>query len=208
MPLRNLALALAMCGAVGAHASDEQGLAIVTQGTAAGATACIACHGIDGAGGAAANFPRLGGMDAAYLRKQLLDNKNGARHSPVMTPVAQGLSDAELKAVTEYYSKQRPQMPAVSAEPAALALGERIANQGLWARDIPACFSCHGPEGRGIGAFPAIAGQHAGYIAQQIEQWKNGGRHNDAVGLMKAVSDRLTADETQAVAAYLASLKL
>lgn len=207
MSLRKLGLALALCGVATAHAADEDGLAIVMQGTAAGATACIACHGLDGAGNADANFPRVGGMDAAYLRKQLLDNKSGQRHSPIMTPVAQALSDAELNAVAAYYSKQRPNLPATSVDPAQLALGERIARRGIWARDIPACFSCHGPDGRGIGAFPAIAGQHAGYVAQQIEQWKNGGRHNDAVGLMKAVSDRLSPDETRAVAAYLASLK-
>lgn len=207
MSLKKLGLALAVCAASAAHASDDAGRTIVMQGTPAGATACIACHGLDGAGNADANFPRIGGLDAAYLRKQLLDYRSGARHSAIMTPIAQGLSDAELQAVTAYYSNQRPSLPSVSADPALLALGERIATRGLWVRDIPACFSCHGPEGRGIGAFPAIAGQHAGYIAQQIDQWKNGGRKNDAVGLMKAVSDRLTDDETRAVAAYLASMK-
>jgi cytochrome c553 len=207
MFVRKLGLALALCGVTVAHAADEGGRAIVMQGNANGATACIACHGLDGAGNAAANFPRVGGMDAAYLRKQLLDNRNGTRHSPIMTPVAQALSDAELQAVTTYYSKQRPQVVPVSADAEMLAHGERIATRGIWAREIPACFSCHAPGGTGIGAFPAIAGQHAGYIAQQIEQWKNGGRSNDALGLMKAVSDRLTPDETAAVAAYLASLK-
>lgn len=207
MSWRKLGLALAVCAAPAAHAADDAGRAIVMQGTPAGATACIACHGLDGAGNAGANFPRVGGLDAAYLRKQLRDNKNGARDSAIMTPVAQALSDAELQAVTDYYSRQRPSMPDVSADPAQLALGERIATRGLWARDIPACFSCHGQGGKGIGAFPAIAGQHAGYITQQIEQWQNGGRHNDPVGLMKAVSDRLTPGETRAVAAYLASLK-
>jgi len=70
MSWRKLGLALAVCAAPAAHAADDAGRAIVMQGTPAGATACIACHGLDGAGNAGANFPRalktIAETDALY----------------------------------------------------------------------------------------------------------------------------------------------
>lgn len=72
---------------------------------------------------------------------------------------------------------------------------------------MPACVSCHGPGGKGIGAvFPALAGQHASYIKAQLEAWKNGTRRNDPNNLMKVVADRLTDEEVQAVSEYFATL--
>lgn len=40
--------------------------------------------------------------------------------------------------------------------------------------------------------FPAIAGQYASYIGQQIRAWRDGMRSNDAVELMTGVAERLT----------------
>ena len=72
-----------------------------------------------------------------------------------------------------------------------------------------ACKSCHGPAGVGAGdTFPALAGQHAGFIAGQIEAWRNGSRSTDANGMMKQVADQMDAAQIKAVAAYLASLNL
>ncbi len=43
-------------------------------------------------------------------------------------------------------------------------LGQAIYRGGVMSRNVPACASCHGPNGAGIPAqFPRLAGQHAQY---------------------------------------------
>lgn len=72
---------------------------------------------------------------------------------------------------------------------------------------MPACVSCHGPGGRGVGVnFPGLAGQHASYITSQIKAWQSDKRANDPNRLMDAVAERLTEEEVAAVAAYFASI--
>ena len=68
-----------------------------------GIPACMSCHGPAGAG-IPPRFPAVSGQHAAYSQKQLLDFKAGTRNNDgaVMTPIAFRLSEAEIKAVSEY----------------------------------------------------------------------------------------------------------
>lgn len=70
-------------------------------GAQPGALACVACHGADGMGLAPAGFPRLAGISADYLSKQLRDFQSGKRVSPVMQPLAKALTDDEIALVTQ-----------------------------------------------------------------------------------------------------------
>ncbi|MFA7387258.1 MAG: c-type cytochrome [Thiohalobacteraceae bacterium] len=183
--------------------------ALVTQGNDRGAIACATCHQADGAGQAQAGFPRLAGMDSDHFMDQLQSYRDGTRNNPVMAPIAKALSEEEGRALAEYYEKQQAPAGASSdLAPEVRVVGERLAQSGDWqGRELPACVQCHGPNGEGVGsAFPALAGQHASYIQSQIEAWKRGERSNDPLGLMKVVADKLSAEETQAVAAYFAQL--
>lgn len=200
------AVAAVLGSPAGAAAADAQaGRSIAMQGNGHGALACVSCHGAKGAGNAAAGFPRLSSQEPGYLAKQLHDFKNGSRNNPVMKPIAAALSDADIAAVAAYYSAQ--QAPATPAPKPDSAEGEDLALRGDWDHDIPACVSCHGPGGKGVGGtFPALAGQHASYISAQIAAWKNGARHNDPNDLMKVIAERLREDQIDAVAAYFASL--
>lgn len=178
-----------------------------TGGAQPGATACVACHGADGLGLAAAGFPRLAGLSAAYLRKQLEDFREGTRVNPVMQPLAKALTDAEIGAVTEMLAAMPvPGVTTVyrSAMPANPA--QKLALQGAWERQIPACDSCHGPAGVGVGdAFPPLAGQPAAYLAQQLNAWKSGARRNDPNDLMGHIAKSLTPEEVQGIASYFAA---
>lgn len=205
-----LAVTVMLVSADMCRAADPQaGRQLAMRGNDTGATACVACHGADGAGNAAAGFPRLAGLDARYLEKQLLDFQRGTRNDPIMQPVAKALSDSEAAAVAAYYAVQTaPADDEAKADPALVARGERLALAGLWERTVPACVSCHGPRGLGVGAhFPALAGQHAGYIAKQLGAWRNGTRSNDPQQLMKGVAERLPEEDIAAVSAYFASLE-
>lgn len=188
-------------------ANPVAGKATALQGNSKGATPCVVCHGEQGAGNAAASFPRLAGLDAGYLAKQLRDFQRGTRKDAVMQPIAKALSQAEIDDVTAYFAAQRPPALAAAADPALLARGARLATSGFWDKDVPACISCHGPAGRGVGAnFPALAGQHPSYIAQQLNAWRTGTRDNDPQGLMKGIALRLPAGDIAAVSVYFSSL--
>lgn len=190
------------------NAADlELGERIATQGNGKGAMACVACHGANGEGNAAAGFPRLSILDAGHMAKQLEDYKQSGRNNPVMQPIAAALSIEEMAAVAAYYAQRDGEVePDSSAAPEALVEGERLALRGAWDDNVPACVSCHGPGGKGVGeSFPALAGQHAGYLKSQFMAWKDGSRSNDPNELMKVVADRLSEEQIDAVAAYFAS---
>ncbi|NWE78261.1 c-type cytochrome [Pseudomonas yamanorum] len=190
-----------------AHALE--GKNVFTQGgSQPGAAPCVACHGADGLGLAAAGFPRLAGLPAGYLRKQLQDFKSGTRNSPVMQPLASALTEEEISAVTQALEAMPAPAPApVQRSDLPTDAAQKIALQGAWERQIPACISCHGPAGVGVGdAFPPLAGQSAAYLAAQLNAWRSGTRHNDPNDLMGHVAKSLSAEEVQAVATYFASL--
>lgn len=194
--------------AVPAQSADlNAGKAIVLKGNGRGAIECQACHGVDGAGNAAAGFPRLAGLNPEQLAKQLHDFQQGTRKDPTMQPIAKGLSESEVTNVAAYYAAQHPKATSAISDKALIARGEHLALSGLWDKNIPACVSCHGPAGRGVGVhFPALAGQHASYIARQFEAWRNGTRANDPQALMQGIAERLPQGDIAAVSAYFASL--
>jgi len=193
-----------------AHAADAG--AITTQGNGKGAAPCMACHGIDGGGQLAAGNPRLAGLDAAYLQKQLDDFVNGSRSSPVMQATAAALSEDERQALASYYSKLP--IPAAlaklsTAPPADDSAGSVLATRGRWDKQVPACVQCHGPAGVGVGAhFPPLAGQPAAYIVAQLEAWQQGTRHNDPLQLMQHLSSALSEQDIRAVADWFAAQPL
>ncbi|MGF6395930.1 c-type cytochrome [Pseudomonas plecoglossicida] len=189
-----------------AHAADGQ--KIFTQGGAnPAAMACLGCHGADGKGIAAAGFPRLAGLPAGYLSKQLHDWRAGTRKQPVMEPLAKALTDDEIQAVSGYLASL-PSDPApdhrrqqMADDPTA-----RLALYGDWNRQIPGCVQCHGPGGVGVGEhFPPLAGQPASYLIAQLNGWRDGSRSNDPNQLMVGVAKAMTDDEVKAIAEYFAT---
>lgn len=210
MSLERLLIGSALLLLVGnAHALEGKKL-FTEGGSQPGAMPCVACHGADGLGLAAAGFPRLAGLPAAYVRKQLADFSSGTRSNPVMQPLAKALTEEEVTAVSEAVAAM--QFPAVATgyrSDMPVGTAQKLALQGAWERQIPACVSCHGPAGAGVGdAFPPLAGQPAAYLAAQLMAWQNGSRHNDPNDLMGHIAKSLTAEEVQGVAEYFAALKL
>jgi cytochrome c553 len=67
------------------------------------------------------------------------------------------------------------------------------------------CFLCHGENGESSSEiFPKLAGQHANYIAKQLENFKAGKRKSAA---MADMSSRLSADEMLALGKYFEAKK-
>lgn len=69
--------------------------------------ACSGCHGPSGAG-LPAQYPRLGGQHGDYTEAQLVAFRSGGRgNSAQMSAIAAKLSDAEIKAVSDYIAGLR-----------------------------------------------------------------------------------------------------
>lgn len=206
--LRAALMMLCVLCASSALADTPNGATLAQQGNGHGVAPCMACHGADGGGQAAAGFPRLAGLPQAYLRKQLDDFANGSRVNATMQPVASGLSDAERDAVTAYYSKLP--LPSATPSPApsgdTAQVGQRLATRGRWSDALPACEQCHGPDGVGVGDhFPPLSGQSAVYLSNQLHAWQQGSRRNDPLQLMQSVSRKLSDDDVAAISAWYAA---
>jgi cytochrome c553 len=172
------------------------------------AVACVSCHGESGEGQPDAGFPRLAGLNAAYIEEQLKSFDDGSRKDDTMSPIAKALPAADRKAVADYVSRLTPPVARSEEGPDkdAITKGAALAQRGDWPNGLAGCDQCHGPGGVGVGmAFPALAGQSAVYIEKQLKDWKAGNRSNDPMGLMAGVAKKLDDDQINAVAAYYAS---
>jgi cytochrome c553 len=203
---------IASTGWTHAESAIDQGKQIYTQG-AKGITACITCHGAQGQGMAAANFPYLAGQGAAYLEAQLLAFGNGSRSNPIMQPIAAAMTEPQRAAVAAYLDTlPRPwnaaQLAAqATSQPDAKNLGAWIANRGDWAHDVPACTQCHAAGGIGVAPhFPAIAGLSKAYIVEQFTKWRTGQRPAGPQNLMGGVAKRMDDAQIDAVATYFSAL--
>lgn len=65
---------------------------------------CIPCHGPKGVS-TNSIWPNLAGQKKNYLAKQLKDFKNEVRKDPLMSPIANTLSDQDIEMLADYYSK-------------------------------------------------------------------------------------------------------
>lgn len=209
LPLLGLCLMLAGCGAEAGGptpgAFSATGEVIAFGGGAAGAAnACFTCHGRSGEGDGAGT-PRLAGLPEGYLVKQLQDYADGRRGHKAMHWIASRLSMEDRVKVAAYYADLPVPRPAPASGSTA---GARLWTRGDPARDLPACATCHGVDGQGGGAAnPPLAGQPAGYLADQLRRWRSGRRQNGPGGVMLGVSRTLSDEEIAAVSAHAASLQ-
>jgi cytochrome c553 len=71
------------------------------------AESCKACHGEAGKEPVTPDTPRLAGQHYDYLVHALRAYKNGARNSPLMSPMAQPLSEADMRDLAWYFARQK-----------------------------------------------------------------------------------------------------
>jgi cytochrome c553 len=165
-------------------------------------TLCQTCHGPGGNSTDPAN-PKIAGLDAAYITRQLQLFAAGNRRSDIMTPIASTLSRSDIQELAEHFAKSKPQRGKVADAQLALA-GRAIFRDGDTESGAPSCEGCHLPNGVGNSRFPRLAGQHQTYVERQMLEFKNGVRTTNR--LMNTVGQRLSAAEIKAVAEYIAGL--
>jgi len=208
--VRTLAFAIVALGTtVGASAAVLKGDPAAGEAKAA---TCGACHGVDG-NSAVPNFPKLAGLGEKYLVKQMKDIRSGLRPVAAMAGQVDNMTDQDLADIAAYYDAQvrSPEM----TDPELLELGRKVYMSGIMDRKVAACSGCHSPSGKGNApaGFPALAGQHADYIAAQLKMFRKGyedptGRVNDGDSkIMRTTAFELSDLEIQAVAAYASGLR-
>lgn len=180
----------------------QDGRIIALSGADAGAAnACFTCHGLDGRGDGAGS-PRLAGLHPGYLERQLEAYADGRRDHAQMGWIAKRLQPADRRLVASHYARlgwsPRP------SRPGGLST---LYHEGSPSRGLPACATCHGEQGQGVGpANPPLAGQPAAYLTQQLDLWRKGKRRNDPGDAMLRISQLLTPAESRSVAAYASAL--
>src|SRR5690349_8871364 len=167
---------------------------------------CAACHGPDGNSPIPTN-PNLAGQHPEYLYKQLADYKAGRRKNPIMSGMVANLSDGDMRNLAAYFSQQKAKAGAAKDRDLAVA-GQRVYRGGDSTTGVPACSSCHAPDGVGIPIqFPRLSGQHGEYTLAQLQLFRSGERANDPNSVMRTIAQRMSDKAMAAVAEYISGLK-
>jgi len=181
---------------------------------------CAGCHGEYGQGTIDGEYPRLAGLDPAYIARQLRHFKDRSRVNIPMTPYAtdRELPEDDVLAISAYLASidLPSKLPPLDEESfdafERLQAGKRVVNiarypgdpqrgQAIYGRE---CATCHGIDGQGDRQrdIPQLAGQYSVYLLRQVENFREGERlHDDPrdAGIFRRFSD----DEIDDVLAWL-----
>lgn len=166
------------------------------------AAVCAACHG---KAGMSVNpvWPNLAGQHANYLVNSLEAFKSGTRKNDMMSGMAAGLSDADMRNVAAYFAKAS--CGVTGGDKAKAGLGKsKVAEAGC-----AACHSAGGLRGKGAAgisasrAWPNLAGQNAEYLNAALRSFKDDTRSHP---VMSSVAKTLSDSDMDNVSAYFASV--
>jgi cytochrome c553 len=184
---------------------------------------CAGCHGEYGQGSIDGEYPRLAGLAAEYIARQLRNFKQRKRINIPMLPYTNDreLPEEDLVSIAAYLASiQLPtKLPPINeAEFDALArlqASKKVVNIATYTGDVEAgrrfyrkeCASCHGRDGYGDNDkhIPQLAGQYSLYLLKQVENIRAAERfHEDAddAEIFREYNDA----EIAAMLAYLATL--
>ena len=166
-----------------AHAADD---------IEAKAQACAACHGANGVPTDPKTIPIIWGQQQSYLVKQLRDYRNGERDNPIMSPIAKGLAQEDLRKIAAYFAAKSWPAQRAAAAPAPPPNG------------IAQCQPCHQPNFEGGPPAPRLAGLSYEYLAATMRDFATEERGNN--GDMPKFMQMLTESEREAIARYLSAL--
>ncbi|MDA1183487.1 MAG: hypothetical protein O2930_02435 [Acidobacteria bacterium] len=121
---------------------------------------------------------------------------HGGGTEPLGQRIIEVPEDAELAELRDSHSGFVAYVPMGS-----IRAGEVLATTGA---DVQ-CGICHGPDLRGRGPIPGIAGRSAVYIARQLYSFQHGLREGDWAPLMSEAVADLSVEDIVALSAYVAS---
>jgi cytochrome c553 len=169
------------------------GPALAADDFEAKAQTCAACHGENGVPIEPKTIPIIWGQQQSYLVKQLHDYRSGDRDNPIMSPIAKGLAQEDLRKIAAYFAAMS--WPAQHAAAASTSPPKGIAQ----------CQPCHQPNFEGGAPAPRLAGLSYEYLVASMRGFSADERANngDMPKFMKALTD----SERDAMARYLSALR-
>src|SRR5476651_2521501 len=172
---------------------------------------CKTCHGVSGQGfHGSTPIPRLAGQQTEYIENQLRAFIERRRDNKYMYNVSHVLSPEMRTALAKHFSELNSK-PLGGAPKELVATGKTIYEQGTPNGDVPPCAGCHGPEAKGNGEFPRLAGQLHDYTFSKLVNWSSergqDPKNPDSSAIMQPIAHNLTKSQIAAVAAYLNHLE-
>ena len=166
---------------------------------AAKAEVCAGCHGDNGVS-QTENIPSLAGQPDQFTQWQLVFFRGGARKNELMQPIAEQITNEDVRVLGAYFASLTPPKdakpddnPDLSKKGAEAAVGRR-------------CASCHGDAFAGTKGVARLAGQREEYLVKALHDYKSGVRNGGAGAAMTDVAYPLSDEEITALAHYLAHL--
>ena len=157
---------------------------------------CAACHGADGVSQTELT-PSLAGQPDEFVQWQLVYFRSGVRKSDAMGPIAEALSNQDIRDLGAYYASLAPPQPATA--PDALAQkGEQIALQHR-------CRSCHSDDYNGFRAAARLSSQREDVMVRALHDFKAGKRVGSGVASMADVTYELNDFDMEALSHYMAT---
>ncbi len=184
-----LSLLALVVGNVAAAAADVAAGKALAEG-------CAGCHGGDGVSQTLLT-PSLAGEPDEFVQWQLVYFRSGARKSEVMEPIAQALSNEDIRNLGAYYASLPPPKPQAVSD-AAAQNGAKLAVQHR-------CKSCHSDDYSGFRAAARLAGQREDVLLKALREFKTGARLGSGVASMANVTYELGDADMQALAHYMAA---
>lgn len=152
--LPSLAVLVLLCAAGHAPAQQPQRLEL-----------CVACHGPQG-NSTNPQIPSLAGQPKIFLENQLVLIREGLRDIPQMKGSLDGLQDADLTVLAQYFAAQTPRPPVGPVEAERYARGQALARSML-------CGTCHLGNYEGREQIPRLAGQHERFLREVMEEYRD-----------------------------------
>ena len=155
------------------------------------AASCAGCHGAQGVS-PNETWPNLAGQNAEYLARILGAYQSGAQRDVMMTPIAKNLFDNDVQGLAAHFANLPCGAP-TKASGGDAAAGKPLAKN---------CAACHGDTGiSGNRAWPNLAAQKPGYIANALKAFRAGLRRDQ---MMAGVTRGLSDADIDNLAAYYA----
>ena len=141
-----------------------------------------------------------------YFVAQVNGFKSHGRRDPAgfeyMWGLSRSLTDDQIKGLAAYFAFANAAAATCGGPHAAqVQAGRAIFETGVSAKNIPACATCHGPEGKGNGDVSRIAGQHADYLMKQLVVFQRTDERPEG-SVMKVIAHDLTREDIENVAAF------
>jgi cytochrome c553 len=159
------------------------------------AEGCAGCHGATGISQMPLT-PSLAGQPDEFVQWQLVYFRSGVRKNEVMSPIAEALSNEDIRNLGAYYASLPPPPP--QGVPDALSqTGEKLAVAHR-------CKSCHSDDYNGFRAAARLSDQREDVLLKALEDFKSGKRVGSGVASMADVTFELSEADMQALAHYMA----